>query len=72
MATRVNMMKLLQEIRGLAELGKRRPPTRAPGLFLMQLRSHVFRTTHARRPLTIPVNEPLLPDVPHPVKIIHR
>jgi hypothetical protein len=72
MASRVNMMKLLQELRGFADLAKPRPPARAPGLFLMQLRLHLLRTTLPKRPLTIRVNEPGFPDVPHPVKIIHR
>jgi hypothetical protein len=71
MATRVNMMKLLQEIRGFADLGNRRPQPRSPGLFLMQLRTHVLRATLPKRPLTIQVSELSYPDVPNPVKIIH-
>src|SRR5215831_12926693 len=45
MATKVRMIKLLQEIRGLAQISQRRPPAKAPGLFLLQLRSHIHHTS---------------------------
>src|SRR5215475_14943232 len=71
MATKVRIMKLLQEIRGLAEITNRRPQPRKPGLFLIQLRSHVTHTTGARRKQIIAVDMLDRPDIPHPVKIIH-
>jgi hypothetical protein len=64
-------MKLLQEIRGFAEMSQRRPQPRKPGLFLIQLRSHVLRTTTARKKQTIAVDMLEHPDIPHPVKITH-
>src|SRR5690242_237890 len=38
MAAKVRIMKLLQEMRGLADITHRRPAPRQPGLFLIQLR----------------------------------
>jgi hypothetical protein len=71
MAAKMRIMKMLQEIRGLAEITQRRPQRRQPGLFLMQLRSHVTHTTGARRKHTIAVDMLDHPDIPHPVKITH-
>lgn len=71
MAAKVRIMKLLQEIRGFAEITQRRPQPRQPGLFLIQLRSHVVHTTATKRKQTIAVDMLEQPDVPHPVKITH-
>jgi hypothetical protein len=71
MAAKVRIMKMLQEIRGLAEITHRRPQPRKPGLFLIQLRSHVTHTTGVRRKQTIAVEMLDRPDIPHPVKITH-
>ena len=71
MAAKVRIMKLLQEIRGFAEITQRRPQPRQPGLFLVQLRSHVTRTTSTRRIQIITVDMQDRPDIPHPVKITH-
>jgi len=71
MATKIKMMKLLQEIRGFAQITNRRPQPKPPGLFLMQLRSHVLQATSSRRRLTIPIDLQEPPDIPHPVKITH-
>src|SRR6266478_7850943 len=71
MAAKVRIMKMLQEIRGLAEITHRRPQPRKPGLFLIQLRSHVTHTTGVRRRQTIAVDMLERPDIPHPVKITH-
>ena len=71
MATKIRIMKLLQEIRGFAQLTYRQPQDRQPGLFLIQLRSHIHNATSPRRRLIIPVDHQDPPDIPHPVKIIH-
>ena len=71
MAAKVRIMKMLQEIRGLAEITQRRPQPRQPGLFLIQLRSHVTHTTAGRRKQTIAIDMLEPADIPHPVKIIH-
>ncbi len=71
MATKVKIMKMLQEIRGFAQITSRRPPAKLPGLFLVQIRSNAARTNLPRKKVIIPVDlkEPL--DIPHPVKITH-
>ena len=70
MAAKVKLMKLLQEIRGLAEITARRPQPRAPGLFLIQLRSHLMNTTHPMRKRIIVDGQEQV-DIPAPVKITH-
>jgi len=71
MAAKVRIKKLRQEIRGLADVTHRRPPTRPSGLFLIQLRSHLAHTSQPRRKLIVCTDAQDLPDVPQPVKIIH-
>lgn len=71
MATKMKIMKWLQEVRGLAEISSRRPQNRLPGLVLMQMRSHALPTAASRskRTLAVEVQEPL--DIPYPVKITY-
>lgn len=70
MAAKVKLMKLLQEIRGLAEITARRPQPRSPGLFLIQLRSHMMKTTYpSRKRIVVEALEEV--DIPTPVKITH-
>ncbi len=71
MAAKIRIMKLLQEMRGFAQVTNRLPPQRQPGLFLMQLRSHVGQTTRPimKRVITVEVQEPQY--VAEPVKITH-
>jgi len=64
-------MKLLQEMRGLADITQRRPAPRQPGLFLIQLRSQFGQSRLPRRKLTISVEMQDRPDIPDPVKITH-
>ena len=71
MAAKIRIMKMLQEMRGLAEVTNRRPPPRQPGLFLVQLRSHVYQTSQPKRKQTIAVDGLEGIDIPHPVKIRH-
>ena len=68
MATKMKMMKLLQEIRGMAQFTQRRPQSKAPGLFFLQLRSHV-NLTSSRRRWVVPIQMHEMPDIPNPVKI---
>jgi hypothetical protein len=71
MAAKVKMFKLLQEIRGFAEIARRRPTPRLPGLVLMQMRSYLIPASLPKRKLSVQmhVNDHL--DIPHPVKINH-
>jgi hypothetical protein len=71
MATRIKLMKLLQEMQGFADMSSRRPQTRRPGLFLLQMRSHIHRTTLSSRKRTLTVEMQDRPDIPNPVKIVH-
>jgi hypothetical protein len=68
MATRMNVMKLLQEVRGLAELPNQHPPKAVIGPLLLQQFMPRMRTPSARRTLTVIVKDP--PDIPQPVKIV--
>jgi hypothetical protein len=55
----------------MADVTHRRPAPRHPGLFLVQLRSHVVHTTHQNRKKVIYVDVLERPDRSHPVKITH-
>jgi hypothetical protein len=55
----------------MAQITSGRIPSRQPGLFIMQLRSHVSRTTNGRRRFIIPIDVKSPVDIPDPVKIIH-
>ena len=69
MAAKIRMSKLLQEIRGFAEIVNRCPPPRATGLLLTQMRPRVIHTAMPRRSLSVTMIETDSPDIPHPVKI---
>jgi hypothetical protein len=68
MATKMKVLKLLQELRGLAEITNRHPQVRTPGPLLLPVRT---AQNPARRRKTIRINVQDLPDIPHPVKITH-
>jgi len=70
MATKIKMLKLLQERNGFAELN-RKPGQKPSALFLMQLREHMFHTTQPRRRLIIRIDPKQNPCIPSPVKILH-
>jgi hypothetical protein len=71
MAAKVNISKLLQEIRGFSEVTNRRPDPKLPGLFLMQLRATTLQKAPPKRKLTIAIQMNDHLNVPHPVKIRH-
>ena len=71
MATRINILKLMQEIHGFARITHRRPQPRPPGLFLMEIRAHGSSTVLPKRKLNIEVHMPEASDLPRPVKIKH-
>jgi hypothetical protein len=71
MATKIKLMKLLQEMRGLAEMNRRHPAPRPTALYLLQLRSHMVETSHSRRRLLVRMDLKESLDLPHPVKINH-
>jgi hypothetical protein len=67
MATKMKLYKLLQEVKGLAQITNRRPAPRPPLLYLMQLRSHPAPPEIPKRRLTI---EETIHEA-HPIKINH-
>jgi hypothetical protein len=71
MAAKMKMMKLLQEIRGFAEVSNRRPHPRPLGLFLVEMRSHMTKVSTPNRKRNIVIEEQAFAEIPHPVKITH-
>jgi hypothetical protein len=71
MAAKLKMLRLLQEMRGFAQITNRRPQARPPGLYLLQLRSHLVGTTSPQGKRTIVIEAQEQPEVPQPVKITH-
>ena len=71
MAAKIKIMKLLQEMRGFAFVTNRRPQPRRPGLYLLQMRSHLLQASLTREKRTINVDMQALADLPHPIKIKH-
>jgi hypothetical protein len=71
MAAKIKMLKLLQEIRGFADIANRFPPPRLPGLFLPQFRSHVIQASPPKRRLNVTMTGLDRPSIPYPVKINH-
>ncbi len=64
-------MKLLQEIKGFAEVTNRRPQTKSPALFLMQLRTHLGRKNQPTYSYRISIQVQDRTDIPHPVRITY-
>jgi len=72
MATRINMMKLLLEVRGMAQLVNRRLPTRPLGPLFLHWHPLGSKNAAARRKWTLKIDIQDPPDIPHPVPIIHK
>ena len=71
MAAKIRMLKLLQEIRGFAEISNRRPQPRSPALLLTQGRSRMLQGALPKRKLSIRIDAQERTDVPYQVKINH-
>ena len=71
MATKDKLMRLLQEVRGLAEINRRTPAAKPSSLFLMQLRSHLTDANRPRHRLIIAGDIGEAAHFPTPVKITH-
>lgn len=69
MATRMNVMKLLQEVQGLANLPNQHPPKALIGPLLLPHFMPRMKNPAARRTICVIVQDP--PDIPHPVKIVY-
>ncbi len=68
MATKMNMMRLVQEVRGFAEIIKRRPQTRSFGPLMLPLRQTQLRNGPKSRHIVRLTAAPV-PDIPHAVAI---
>jgi hypothetical protein len=68
MATKMKLLKMLQEAKGLAQITNRKPAPRPPLLYLMQLRSQSNQAVTPRQRLTI---ETEALRAPLPIKINH-
>ena len=55
MATKMKLIKTLQEFKGLAQITNRRPAPRPPLLYLMQLRSQAAQAVTPRKRLTVEI-----------------
>jgi hypothetical protein len=53
MATKMKLIKMLQEVKALAQITNRKPAPRPPLLYLMQLRTQAAQVHTPRRRLTI-------------------
>ncbi|MFO1478260.1 MAG: hypothetical protein U1F98_16625 [Verrucomicrobiota bacterium] len=71
MATKIKLMKLLQEIHAIAEIGRRNPMPKPSPLFLLQLRSHMAETSRPRKRLLVSIDLKDSLELPHPVRINH-
>ena len=71
MATKDKFMRLLQEVRGLAEIKRHQPLSKQSPLFLMQLRSHLTSTSRPKDRLVVAVDMKEMMNFPSPVKITH-
>jgi hypothetical protein len=70
MATKIKMLKFLQERTAFTELN-RRPAAKPSALYLMQLRQHMLQTSIPKRRLVVRIDPKQNPCIPHPVKILH-
>jgi len=71
MATRMKLMKFLQEVRGLAQVTNRLPPPRSATAIALQARILNVRGPKNERKRTIRIDMQTAADIPHPVKIVH-
>lgn len=67
MATKINMLKLMQEINGMAEMNRR--PVPQPPLYPMQLRPRTFQPALPRHKLPIRIDPRDQAPAGAPVKI---
>lgn len=71
MANKAKLMKLLQEVRGYAQVTNRRPAPRPSVLYLMQLRGRNVQAAAPRRRLVVVAETHESTNTPLPIKITH-
>jgi hypothetical protein len=72
MATKMNMLKLLQEVRGFIRFAHRQTESRPSGPLLLQFYGSQKHKRAARRKQFIKIEMQEPTDIPHPVPIIYR
>ena len=55
MATKMKLIKMLQEFKGFAQITNRRPAPRPPLLYLMQLRTQAAQVNTPRKRLAVEI-----------------
>jgi len=71
MANKMKLLKMLQEVRGLAQITNRRPAPRPPMLYLMELRAQSTHEVSPRRRLAVETDVKGEGFAPLPIKINH-
>ena len=71
MATKIKVLKMLQAVKGYAQISNRRPAPRPPLLYLMQLRSHPAPPDFPRHRLIVEADTKAFAKGPLPIKINH-
>lgn len=71
MATKIKLLKLLQEVRGHALITNRRPSPRQPTLYLMQMRERAAQVQSPKRRLAVMTDLEDKANTPLPIKINH-
>jgi len=71
MANKIKVLKLLQEVRGYAQITNRRPAPRPPLLYLMQLRAHPAPPELPRHRVIVETDSKAFANGPLPIKINH-
>jgi hypothetical protein len=69
MATKMKMMKFLQEVRGMADIADPGHLPKPTALYLAQLQSHMRTARRPKRRFIIPITLQNATDIPNPVKI---
>ena len=71
MATKIKLMRLLQEVHGHAQITNRRPAPRQTTLYLMQLRERSAEVHSPKRRLAVTTDSNENANTPLPIKIHH-
>ena len=71
MANKAKLMRLLQEVRGYAQITNRRPAPRPSVLYLMQLRGRNAQANAPKRRLIVVTETRENATTPLPIKITH-
>ena len=71
MAMKIKLMRLLEEVRGHAQITNRRPVPRQPMLYLMQLRERTVQAQSPKRRFAVTTDFNESDKIALPIKINH-